>query len=112
MKKSAKGAHSGPKNSNWKGGVSGEQTLVRSSKLYKEWSRRVLERDDFTCQNQNCRARDGRQLSAHHIKSFSEFSELRFDIDNGTTLCQRCHVRLHNMLRVVLKLSKMSRIHN
>ena len=73
---------------NWKGGISrGYKTGYYSSK-YKQWRIAVFERDDYTCQG--C-GEKGCYLTAHHIKSFAHYPELRFDIKNGKTLCEDCH---------------------
>ena len=48
----------------------------------------IYMRDDYTCQQ--CKVRGGR-LEAHHVKSFAIHPELRFDVDNGITLCKSCH---------------------
>jgi len=66
---------------------------IRYSKKMRKWRKAVFERDDYTCQN--CGARNGNGkaivLNADHIKSFALFPELRFDVDNGRTLCVDCH---------------------
>lgn len=82
----------------WRGGVTSERKKQRDSKQYKEWRTQVFERDDYTCQN--CKARNGNgkavYLHAHHIKSFHNFPELRFELDNGVTLCIECHKETEN----------------
>lgn len=55
---------------------------------YREWRRQVFERDDYTCQH--CKKR-GCYLNADHIKPYAKYPELRYDIDNGRTLCVDCH---------------------
>ena len=32
---------------------------------------------------------------AHHLKTFKDYPELRFDVDNGQTLCRSGHKKVH-----------------
>lgn len=64
----------------------------RQSKQYKEWRSSVFNRDNFTCVI--C-GQVGGTLNAHHIKPFKKFPRERFNVDNGVTLCQRCHRKIH-----------------
>lgn len=81
-------AQRGPKGHNWQGGIYPEKDAVRRRAEYKEWRRRVFERDDYTCQL--CDKRGG-QLNADHVKSFANHPELRTKLSNGRTLCVECH---------------------
>jgi len=81
---------------NWKGGITPVNKIIRSSRKYSLWRKSVFKRDNYICQN--CGKR-GNKLNAHHIKSFSEYTELRFDISNGKTLCLSCHENIHPSLK-------------
>lgn len=59
--------------------------------LYKEWRTAVFERDSYTCR----RCGGGGDLRAHHIKGWTRFPSLRYEVSNGKTLCVECHDRLH-----------------
>lgn len=59
---------------------------------YKLWRKAVFERDGYTCQM--CGAR-GVKINAHHIKPYAYFPELRYALDNGVTLCEKCHKEAH-----------------
>jgi len=61
---------------------------------FNKWRRSVYERDNFICQM--C-GQKGKELNCHHIKSFTNFSKIRFDISNGITLCKDCHMNLHGL---------------
>ena len=78
----------GENNIFWRGGVCGENDRLRHQSEYKKWRVFVYERDDYTCQ---CCGKRGDKLNAHHIHSFAFNEELRYDINNGITLCEECH---------------------
>lgn len=80
----------GVDNNMWKGGVTPIMKRLRQSLAYKNWRTAVFERDDFTCQMCNKR---GGYLEAHHIRPVRDHKNdlLLLDIDNGITLCKKCH---------------------
>ena len=84
-----KGGNTGELNFNWKGGVTPVNQKIRASLEYKLWRTAVFERDNYTCIW--CGDNKGGNLEADHIKPFYLFPELRFAIDNGRTLCHKCH---------------------
>ena len=59
---------------------------------YKEWRKTVFERDNYTCQM--CGKR-GVKINAHHKNAYAYYPDLRYDIDNGITLCVPCHKAIH-----------------
>lgn len=81
----------GAKGSAWKGGITPEHERIRHSLEYQEWRQAVFERDGYACIE--CGDNRGGNLEADHIKPFAFFTELRFDTDNGRTLCHDCHTK-------------------
>jgi 5-methylcytosine-specific restriction endonuclease McrA len=90
-------AHKGEKAPNWKGGITPINKQIKNSIQYHLWRKVVFARDNWTCQK--CGARNGNgktiYLHPHHILNFAEHPELRFAIDNGITLCRKCHIEFH-----------------
>lgn len=61
---------------------------------YYFWRKSVYLRDNYTCQH--CGSK--KELQAHHIipwKNTKNRKWLRYDIDNGITLCRSCHLKAH-----------------
>lgn len=58
-----------------------------------EWSASVRKADNYTCQG--CGKRGG-DLHAHHVLSWRDFPELRYEAFNGITLCVSCHRAEHS----------------
>lgn len=71
-----------------------ERQLYMNSKEYIDWRKTVFARDDYICQE--CGS-SGCYIQAHHIKPWAEYEDLRFDINNGITLCKDCHMKLHGL---------------
>lgn len=65
---------------------------LRMSSETKKWRKLVFLRDKYICNK--CK-KVGGNLEAHHKKSWAKYPKLRFDINNGTTLCLPCHRKMH-----------------
>ena len=57
----------------------------------------VFERDNYTCQC--CGSRSSKnnpiKINAHHINNYYSDIDNRYNIDNGITLCEKCHKKFH-----------------
>lgn len=80
----------GDKHPMWKGGARRDIHSLNNP-LYRDWRQRVFFRDKFTCQIKNDDCSDG--LQAHHILRWSEYPELRYELNNGISLCSKHHPR-------------------
>jgi hypothetical protein len=83
------------KNNTWKGGITPISAKIRQSRQYRDWRISVLTRDNNTCQHCFKDKDSGVYLHAHHIKPFSRYRHLRFEVSNGLTLCKDCHDKVH-----------------
>ena len=90
--------NSGEQSNFWKGGISSENKKIKNSGEYREWREKVFERDNYICQY--CDKRGG-CLHAHHIDGFADNPELRFELNNGATLCKKCHKKYHKLYGIL-----------
>ncbi len=85
--------HSGPNHYRWNPNRDEVASNVRDNKNpdYHLWARNVKRRDGWKCllKNDEC---DGK-MEAHHIKNWVDYPELRYNINNGITLCHAHHPR-------------------
>jgi 5-methylcytosine-specific restriction endonuclease McrA len=90
----------GKKSNLWKGGKTKRSRYVRAHKLYAQWRKKILKRDDYTCQSclrSFSEVKNG-TLHAHHIIPFAENKRKALKVSNGITLCKNCHEELHSCL--------------
>lgn len=118
-------SHKGNRTWNWKGGITPLQKTIRRSFEYRNWRKQIFERDNYTCQG--CKLRGGTLHPHHNTKSFatifqeflqtySQFSPIEdketltrlavfyqpfWDINNGQTLCVKCHRQTKNYKKLL-----------
>ena len=63
----------------------------RNDSAYYDWRLNVWIRDNFKCKINNCDCSG--KIIAHHILGWALYPELRYEINNGITLCQAHHPR-------------------
>ena len=77
---------------NYKHGNSKQWRREYNYPKYRSWRKQVLSRDNYICQH----CGSNKELHAHHIIEWAKSKELRYDINNGLTLCRNCHEKHHN----------------
>ena len=99
---------------NWKGGKTRLRAAIMGLKKYKEWRRKVFERDNWTCVKCGARSTKGHKVIIHadHKKPFYKIiaeNKIRttrdalkckelWKISNGQTLCISCHKQTDSYL--------------
>lgn len=80
----------------------------RGARKHRQWSHAVLKRDGNICQDcgitsEQANLKHG--LHAHHIVALKDCinSSLEFDVDNGVTLCPKCHGKRHKLINIQSK---------
>lgn len=81
----------------WKGGITPEHNIIRSSKEYREWRNACFKRDKYTCAKTKV---VGGSIVVHHIVNFSTNKDLRFNVNNGITLSETSHKLFHKIYGV------------
>jgi 5-methylcytosine-specific restriction endonuclease McrA len=71
-----------------------ERMRDRNYSEYRIWRTRVYNRDNYTCVV--CDNDKGGNLIAHHLFSYARNPTLRTELNNGVTLCRKCHSDFHN----------------
>lgn len=79
---------SGENHPMWKGGFKQNRGYD-----YCKWRKEVLERDKNKCRC--CGATE--DLHAHHIWAWALHPDMRYEINNGLTLCANCHKEVHKL---------------
>lgn len=79
----------------WEGYSSNERQKEWNSKEWQDLRKKIMERDDYTCQECGDHNYKGRgksiRLEVHHIKEWCNYPDLRMDENNLVLLCVDCH---------------------
>lgn len=70
----------------------GAATERKRDPRHSKWAAAVKLRDGKCLR---CEETNSEILQAHHVLPFAENPDFRYDIDNGETLCQKCHSKEH-----------------
>lgn len=83
-----------PNHNHWIDGKGAERSTLRAKDMqrleYRLWREEVFKRDRYACVW--CGGGSGK-LEADHIRPYSLFPELGYEVSNGRTLCKTCHAK-------------------
>lgn len=78
---------------------------VDSKKQFAKWKKAVKERDNYICQRCG-EPLQGKRAEAHHKLPVwwtrnTLLKDMEYDLDNGITLCLKCHRQLHGVNGII-----------
>lgn len=74
---------------------------IRGSAEYIRWKKAVYKRDGYRC----VYCGETEHIHAHHVESFAHHPEKRFLVENGKTVCKKCHYeKIHPYWKKTLKI--------
>lgn len=78
----------------WNDNLTDEDRIIgRNYPEYKEFIKKVLIRDNYTCFN--CGIETHHRIAVHHLDGYDWCEEKRIDETNAVCLCQNCHSNFH-----------------
>jgi hypothetical protein len=81
------GYNQGENHYGWEGGQN-----ERVNHEYLKWRKAVLNRDHSVCRI----CHSTQNLEVHHIHRFATYPDLRWNLENGISLCHECHVKFRH----------------
>jgi len=72
----------------WQDFITPQNKQLYKTPEYKQWQKSVFKRDNYTCKmcgKTKCK------IAAHHIYPKAKYPHRTFDVNNGITLCEKCH---------------------
>lgn len=88
----------GEKHPLWNHELSYEDRIERRKyPEYYDFMKSVFKRDNYTCDICGFYSKWGNGLNAHHLNSYDWDKENRTNVDNGITLCKKCHLDFHRI---------------
>ena len=89
---------SGENNGRWNSNLSYEERQTcRKHPKYTEFIKKVLIRDNYTCQCCGKKKEISGRLIVHHLDGHDWCEDKRTDETNGVTLCEECHKNFHSI---------------
>ena len=89
--------NSGENHHNWDSSKTQDERINRRNyPEYKDFIKRVMARNNYTCQ---CCEKTSKDviLEVHHLDGYDWCKEKRTDDTNGITLCHNCHCNFHSI---------------
>jgi len=82
----------------WNPNLTDEERRANMSRTsineYNRWRVAIYKRDNYHCVIDNCECTN---LNAHHLNSWDTYTNQRYDINNGITLCEKHHKDFHSI---------------